>query len=126
MLNSDLKKVNKKAQAIANGAYLETIDTKTGGALFVAGWFNLDNLEDEESIAIAKPWLETLINIEKVKNVLPKSMLLISKDDPYNCTQENLDKFGQFVTESSVLENAGHFTEAIEPAILEQFEKLTQ
>src|SRR6185295_9549429 len=34
--------------------YLETINTKIGGAIFVAGWLNLKNLEDAESETIAK------------------------------------------------------------------------
>ncbi len=104
--------------------YLETINTQVGGALFVAGWFNLENLEDEEAIKIAKPWTETPIDIEKVKGVLPKSILLISKDDPYGAFQENVDKFSQFVTHTSVFDHAGHFTEAKDPAILGQFENL--
>ena len=42
--------------------YLETIDTPVGGALFVAGWFDLKNLEDDETEKIAKPWIETPID----------------------------------------------------------------
>lgn len=106
--------------------YLETIDTEVGGALFVAGWFNLENLEDEEVAEIAKPWIETPIDIQKVQSVLPKSILLISKDDPYGAFQENVDKFSQFVTHTSVFDHAGHFTESKDPAILGQFENLVQ
>jgi hypothetical protein len=105
--------------------YLETVNTEVGGALFVAGWFNLGNLEDEDTKEVAKPWMENPINLEKVKSVLPKSILLISKDDPYNCFEENLDKFNQIVTHASVLDSAGHFTESVEPEILEQFKNLT-
>lgn len=106
--------------------YLETIDNPVGGALFVAGWFNLQNLEDEEVAEIAKPWIETPIDIDKIKSVLPKSILLISKDDPYGAFQENVDKFSQFVTQTSVFDHAGHFTESEDPAILGQFENLVQ
>ncbi len=106
--------------------YLETIDTKVGGALFVAGWFNLENLEDDEVAEIARPWIEISIDIEKIKRVLPKSILLISKDDPYGAFQENVDKFSQFVTHTSVFEHAGHFTESKDPSILGQFENLVQ
>ncbi len=104
--------------------YLETIDTKIGGALFVAGWFNLENIEDEQSVQIAKPWIETPINIEKVKAVLPISTLLISKNDPYGAFQQNVDAFNQFVTRVSVVDNAGHFTAAEELLALEEFKKL--
>ncbi|MFA6161355.1 MAG: alpha/beta hydrolase [Patescibacteria group bacterium] len=62
--------------------YLETIDVKIRGAVFVAGWFTLklDDF-DEAEIAIAKPWLETPIDFEKVKNNLNKSMAIFSDDD---------------------------------------------
>ncbi len=106
--------------------YLETVDAQVGGALFVAGWFNLENLEDERVAQIAKPWIDTPIDIQKIKTVLPKSILLISKDDPYGAFQENVDKFSQFVTHTSVFDHAGHFTESKDPAILDQFKNLVQ
>lgn len=101
--------------------YLETIDTPVGGAIFVAGWFALENLEDEESKKIAKPWIETPIDAEKIKKVLPRSVLIISKDDPYGAFEENTRRFGEFVTQSVVLPHAGHITDAKVPAILDQF-----
>jgi predicted alpha/beta hydrolase family esterase len=101
--------------------YLETIDTPVGGAVFVAGWFNLKNLEDEEAEKIAKPWIETPINIERIKKVLPKSVLIISENDPYDCLEENKQKFSEIMTQGIVLPNAGHITESEEPAILSQF-----
>ncbi len=104
--------------------YLEAIDTEVGGALFVAGWFNLENLEDAEASEIAKPWIETPINFEKIKEVLPKSILLISKDDPYGAFQENVDTFSQFVTHTSIFDHAGHFNGSQEPSILNQFGNL--
>jgi predicted alpha/beta hydrolase family esterase len=106
--------------------YLETINVQVGGALFVAGWFNLENLEDAETAEIAKPWLETPIDVEKIKQVLPKSTLLISDNDPYGAFQENMEKFSQFVTNSQVCEGAGHFTKPEEPVILDEFKKLVK
>ncbi len=41
--------------------FLETSDAIVGGAIFVAGWFDLTN-QDEEEKMIAKPWLETPID----------------------------------------------------------------
>ena len=41
--------------------FLETIDIKIGGAIFVAGWFNLTNQSEEEDV-IAKPWIESQID----------------------------------------------------------------
>lgn len=62
--------------------YLETINVKIRGTVFVAGWFTLklDDF-DENEIAIAKPWLETPIDFEKVKNNLNKSVAIFSDDD---------------------------------------------
>jgi predicted alpha/beta hydrolase family esterase len=103
--------------------YLETIKTPVGGALFVAGWFNLEGLDEEET-TIARPWLETPINTEKVKNVLPKSILIISDNDDFGAFEENKEKFASFVTHTIVLPNAGHITDHQEPAILSQFSNL--
>lgn len=106
--------------------YLQTIDVKIGGALFVAGWFNLENLESEEIVKIAKPWIETPINIGNIISVLPKSTLLISKDDPYGAFKDNVEKFSQFVTNICVFDYAGHFTELKDASILDQFKNLVQ
>jgi len=89
--------------------YLETIDTPIGGAVFVAGWFNLENLESPEEVEIAKPWIETSIDFKKVKSVLPKATLIISDNDPFGCFEENKTKFAQIVTKEIVIHNAGHF-----------------
>ena len=106
--------------------YLETIDTAIGGALFVAGWFNLENLEDDEVREIARPWIETPIKTEKVRSVLPKSVLIISKNDPYGASKENIEKFGLLKSRIVVLPNAGHITASVEPTILSEFQNLVQ
>lgn len=101
--------------------YLETIDTPVGGAVFVAGWFDLKNLEDEGSATIAKPWIETPIDALKIEKVLPKSTLIISEDDPYDSYDLNIKKFTEFGSRVVVLTRAGHITELKEPTILSQF-----
>ncbi|MCF7834075.1 MAG: alpha/beta hydrolase [Candidatus Pacebacteria bacterium] len=90
--------------------YLETINTPVGGAIFVAGWFNLENIEDEEAQEIARPWIEIPINLVKVKSILPKATLIISENDPYGCLEENQQKFSKVTTNEIVISNAGHFT----------------
>lgn len=90
--------------------YLETIDTPVGGAVFVAGWFNLANMETEEEKKTAEPWINRPINLEKVKQILPKSTLIISDNDPYNCFEENNKKFEELGSKIMVLPNAGHIT----------------
>lgn len=91
--------------------YLEKINSPVGGAVFVSGWFNLKNMEDDEVKEIAEPWITTPINLNKVKQVLPKSALIISDNDPYNCYEENVKKFKQLGSEIITLHKAGHITE---------------
>jgi uncharacterized protein len=106
--------------------YLETIDSPIGGAVFVAGWFNLDNLESEEIANIAEPWIKTPIDIARVKKVLPQSTLIISNNDPFGCFEENSQQFTAFVSKTIVVPNGGHlsshdgYTEL--PAILEELQ----
>ncbi len=89
--------------------YLETIDNKVGGAVFVAGWFDLTGLEDEE-IEIAKPWLETSINFDKVNANLPKSILILSKDDPLVPFEITKQKFENNLHSKVIVEDGkGHF-----------------
>ena len=108
--------------------YLQTIDAPVGGALFVAGWFNLENLEDKETEETARPWLGTPIDIKKVKTVLPKSTLVISDNDPFGAFEENKKKFGELGSKIVILHNAGHIAEGdgfLEaPVLLEQFKSL--
>lgn len=92
--------------------YLEKVpgNERVGGAIFVAGWFNLDNLEDEETEKMAKPWIETPINFEKLKTVIPKSILIISDNDPFGKFEENKKRFREIGSRVTILPGAGHIT----------------
>ncbi len=90
--------------------YLETIDTQVGGAVFVAGWFNLSNLESPEIEEIAAPWINSPINIPQVKKVLSQSTLIISDNDPFGCFEENKQRFSEFVTKTIVIPGGGHLS----------------
>jgi len=108
--------------------YLEKLNKPVGGAIFVAGWFILEDLEDDETKKIAMPWLTTPIDLKKIKQILPKSALFISDNDPYGAFEQNKNKFKKLGSDIIVLHNAGHitkddgFTEI--PAVLEQFQKM--
>lgn len=107
--------------------YLQTIGTPVGGAVFVAGWFDLKNMEDAETQAIAKPWIETPIDGAKIRRVLPKSVLLISDNDPYDAYEENVRRFsGEIGSRVVTLPGAGHFTEEKVPEILEEVVKMLE
>ena len=91
--------------------YLETLKgTKVGGAVFVAGWFNLENLETDEERLIAKPWIETQIDTEKIKKACNKFIAIFSDNDPFvPLTDSKLfkNKLGAKIV---IEKNKGHFT----------------
>ena len=66
--------------------YLEKLpeSIKIAGCVFVAGWFDLkeEAYEDEEDREIAKPWIETPISFEKIKDHTNNFLAIFSKDDP--------------------------------------------
>lgn len=100
--------------------YLENLTGPVGGAVFVAGWFNLENLEDEDSESIARPWIGTPIDIARVKKVLLRSVLIISDNDPYGALEENKEKFNMLVTKTVILPGAAHITDERVPLILNE------
>lgn len=100
-------------QAIAR--YLETMpeDQKVGGAVFVAGFFkHLAGLEDDPGVhETATHWLETPIDLNKVKTRLPKSIAIFSDDDPW-VPLDNQDDFKTKLDSEIVIEHAkGHFND---------------
>jgi hypothetical protein len=69
--------------------YLETLNpsVKIKGAVFIAPWMELDKNtieeEGEESVRIAKPWMETPINFFKIKEHTDNFLCILSDNDPY-------------------------------------------
>ncbi len=86
------------------------IDKKVGGSIFVAGWVTLMNLRTDEEKEIARPWLETPIDFEKVKQHTKKFLAIFSDDD--DCVPLNNQKmFEQKLGARTILEhNRGHFS----------------
>jgi len=109
--------------------FLEKINKPIGGAIFVSGWFDLANLEDEETEEIAAPWIKTPLDILKVKNLIPKSVLIISDNDPFNCFEINKAKFTELGSEVVILKEAGHITQDDGfkelPVVLEKFKEMS-
>ncbi len=93
--------------------YLEGSDyDKKVNVIFVAGWFKLNNLEGEEVESIAKPWLDTPINFNKIKSKINSIIVLLSSNEPYNCLKENGKTFKEKLgAKVLTLKNKGHFTE---------------
>lgn len=72
------------AQAILR--YLESLEEgiKVGGAVFLAGFTHLTDeaYETDEDVDIAKPWLETPLNWDKIKSHSNKFIGIFSDNDP--------------------------------------------
>jgi len=73
--------------------YLDTIKKPVKATILVAGWFKLKNLESEDEWKIAKPWLETTINLDRVKQNAGKVFVFLSDDDPWVPLEENKEIF---------------------------------
>ncbi|MBI1999096.1 MAG: serine hydrolase family protein [Parcubacteria group bacterium] len=90
--------------------YLENIDTQIGGVLAVAGFYTLtdDAFEDEEDKQIAKPWLETPIDSERVKKNVAKITAIFSNNDPF-VPLENVEYFKERLGAKTItVEGKGH------------------
>lgn len=89
--------------------YLSTINEPVGGAVFVGGWFTLKDLEDEETKAIAKPWLETPIDFVKIKKNCKKITALFSDNDQF-VPLENVKMFEKKLNAKTItVSKQGHF-----------------
>lgn len=92
--------------------YLESLptDKKVGGVAFVAGWFTLMNLETDEEKEIARPWLETPIDLGKVKQHT-KNFFAVFSDDDTVVPQENKKFFEERLGAETTMEHAkGHLS----------------
>lgn len=90
--------------------FLQTRDAeeKIGGALFVAPWMTLTNLESEEEEKIAKPWTEIPIDFEKVKHIIGRSVSIFSDNDPF-VPLENTKLFAEPIGSDIIVEHdKGH------------------
>lgn len=114
--------------------YLESLsaNVKVGGVVFVAGFFKrLKGLEaDPEVRKIAKHWLETPLDLAKVKTHLPKSVAIFSDNDPY-VTLDNQDDFRNIIGAEIIVEHEkGHFSESTStkelPIVLEKLLKMAE
>jgi len=92
--------------------YLEQLDKKVkmGKIIFVAPWFNLQNLENNESESIAKPWIETPIDFDRVKAHLTNLTTIFSDNDPWVSLSDK-EIFKNILDAKIIVEHdKGHFT----------------
>jgi len=94
--------------------YIETLkDAKIAKVILIAPWMYLDENtikeEGEEVKKIAKPWVETPINWEKVKTHCNEFIAIFSHNDPY-VPLSNVDLFKKKLNAKIfILNNRGHF-----------------
>ena len=94
--------------------FLEEVDgnKRVDKVIMVAPWMKLANLSGDEEWEIAKPWLETPINFDKVKNKTKSFISLFSDNDPWVPLKENVKIFREKLDPKIIiLKNKGHFDE---------------
>mgnify|MGYP001559045151 CR=1 FL=1 len=94
--------------------YLAGLDgsTEVGGAVFVAGWVSLTPMamRTDEEKRIMKPWFETPIDFQRIRNVCKKSIAIFSDDDKYVPFKENSKTYQEKLGAKIILEHQkGHF-----------------
>jgi len=110
--------------------YLQDINSKVGGVVFVAGWVNLkpEALEEEGAEEIASPWLNNQIKWDDIRQKCSNFVALFSDDDPFVFLSDAeifKDKLGAKII---TLNNKGHIggeaniTEL--PEVLEELEDM--
>jgi predicted alpha/beta hydrolase family esterase len=92
--------------------YLATLkDKKIGGAVLVAGFFTLFELDDKEDEEIVRPWLKTSIDCEAVKKTTSKITAVFSDNDKWVPLDENIGLFEKKLSSKIVVQhNMGHFS----------------
>lgn len=92
--------------------YLASLtDQRVGGAVLVAGFFELMPLEKEEEKTIVKPWLETPIDFAKVKAATSNITVILSDNDEWVPLERNVELFKQYLSPTIVTEHAkGHYS----------------
>lgn len=95
--------------------YLETLNSNVniGGVIFIAPWMHLDEKtiqeEGKEVVEIAKPWMETPINWDKVKTHTNNFVCIFSDNDPY-VPLTNKELFKEKLSAKTIIEhNKGHY-----------------
>lgn len=114
--NEDVVLVGHSVGCQAILRFLETlpVNEKVGQVVLIAPWIflSLENLAEDEDPEIAKPWMQTPIDFEKIKTHSENFYGIFSTNDPFVPIDmnENLLK-EKLSAKTIVLGNKGHFTE---------------
>ncbi len=90
--------------------------TRVAGALLVAGWFTVDN-----PWPTIVPWIETPLDLAAVRAACPRTVVLLSDNDPFTSdhTANRAAWEERLGAEVQVIPGAKHFNEGEAPAVLE-------
>jgi len=89
--------------------YLESLEDKVvNKIILVAPWFNLKGLNDKE-LLVAKPWIEALIDFDKVKSATKEIICLFSDNDPVVPIEDEKLFKKRLDAETIIFNNKGHF-----------------
>jgi len=92
--------------------YLQTLpeNAKIGGAVFVAGWYNLRNLATEEEKRIAGPWVNEPRDDKKIRQAVNRAIAIFSDNDPF-VIPENKESWKERIGAKIIVEHQkGHFS----------------
>ncbi len=85
--------------------------TKVGKIVFVAPWFHLQDLEGPEAEKIAKPWLETPMDFDKINKHITEITAIFSDNDQWVPVSDK-EIFRQLLDAKIIVEHEkGHFAE---------------
>jgi uncharacterized protein len=89
--------------------YVERLPKPVGGIVCVAGFFRLPHLVTKQEKEIAKPWLESEVDYNRVKQNAHKVVAIFSDNDP-NVDLRDKDLFEERLDARTVVEHKkGHF-----------------
>ena len=124
-LNNTVKEIDEETYFVGHSIGCQAIlrflektpeNIKIRGCIFVAGFFNLkeESYECEEDREIAKPWIETPINLEKVKEHTINFLAIFSDDDPDVPLSDSKIFKEKLHAEIIIKNNEGHFNKTAE------------
>lgn len=116
LLSTDPENTIAIGHSIGNQTILRALEKLPAGqkiktALFVAPWFTLKGLEDEEW-PIANPWINTPIDLKNVENrFIHQPTAIFSDNDPVVPLDENQQKYKNEIGAHTIIEhNKGHIS----------------
>jgi hypothetical protein len=94
--------------------YLEKLDDsqKVEKVILIAPWWFLV-LDENEEQADADPWLNSLVDFDKIKTKAKKFVCVFSDNDPFVSLDKNIKFFEENLKPQIIVkEKSGHFTES--------------